>query len=73
MVDIADGIKILFYLFAESLIDCEDACDSNDDGMNNISDALYIFQYLFISGSPIPAPYPLRGVDLTEDSLTCKR
>lgn len=46
--------------------------DSNADGKPiDISDAVYILQYLFASGPAIPHPHPACGVDLTADELGC--
>ena len=51
---------------------CDDACDANDDGDLNITDVVYLLNYLFIPGNPQPpAPFPERGDDPTADALTC--
>ena len=50
---------------------CEDACDSNDDAMFDISDTIYILSNLFSMGpNPLP-PYPGCGTDPTSDGLSC--
>jgi hypothetical protein len=52
---------------------CADAADANDDGVENISDVLYLLNFLFLGTSPAPsAPGPsLCGPDPTEDELDC--
>lgn len=47
-----------------------DAADSNDDGWNDVSDYIYLLNYLVMGGSPRPpAPYPDPGYDCTPDEL----
>ena len=49
---------------------CDDAADLNDDGMVDISDAIFALSALFVPGSA-PVPEPLTcGEDPTDDSLT---
>lgn len=73
MVDIADGISILSYLFQGfSTPACKDACDLNDDGFIDTSDAIYTFSYQFVEGAPPMAPFPDPGFDpTTGDGLGC--
>ena len=76
-VDIADAAAAVGFFFLEGdqsfPAPCEDACDANDDGQLDVSDVVFILEYLFIAGSPEPPPPgPLqRGVDPTPDDLTC--
>jgi len=67
---------------------CLDACDCNDDGRIDLSDAVCILRYLFQEGRWPPPPGPGyeetglpnpdrvtaagSGVDPTEDTLDCK-
>ena len=71
-VDISDGIFILSYLFNNKPASCLDACDVNDDGNIDISDPIYLLSYLFAQGPPPLPPFPEKGADPTEDSLTCE-
>ncbi|MFQ5653652.1 MAG: hypothetical protein ACE5GW_02840 [Planctomycetota bacterium] len=72
IIDIADGITILAYLFGPGSLSCEDAADSNDDGAIDLADPIGIFQFLFQPGSSPPAyPFPQVGDDLTGDALGC--
>jgi len=73
LVDIADGISILSYLFQGSATPtCRDACDLNDDGSIDTSDAIYTFSYQFVAGAPPMAPFPDAGFDpTTGDGIGC--
>ena len=51
---------------------CVDAADIDDNGTVEITDALYIVEYLFLKGARPPAPFPDPGVDPTEDALGCR-
>ena len=46
--------------------------DVDDDGDILLTDAIFLLSYLFISGSPPPAPFPAAGIDPTEDQLWCE-
>lgn len=72
-VDLADGIRLLGYLFSGStpFIGCEDGCDGNDDGVLDISDVVRMVNYLFAGGLPLSAPFPACGGDPTADTLGC--
>ena len=51
---------------------CSDACDSNDDGDVDISDAIATLDVLFLGGDPLPAPgLTVCGDDPTADALGC--
>lgn len=76
-VDIADPAAMVGFFFLDEdrgfVAPCEDACDANDDGVLDASDVVFILEYMFVPGSPIPPdPGPLEpGVDPTPDDLTC--
>lgn len=71
-VDLTDPIFLLNYLFrGGEPLKCLDSADSNDDGNLDITDAVYILNYLFQGGQEPKHPFPDKGADLTEDSLTC--
>jgi hypothetical protein len=42
---------------------CEDAADLNDDGDVDLTDAIHLFTYLFLSGPPPAEPFPECGKD----------
>lgn len=52
---------------------CLDACDANDDGSFDISDAIYQLGFPFLSGPGIPPPFEVCARDSTEDRLSCRR
>jgi hypothetical protein len=75
-VDISDAAAMVghFFLQGDAAFDapCDDACDANDDGDLNAGDIVYILNYLFVPGSPMPPPpFPGPGPDPTEDDLDC--
>lgn len=73
MVIIDDAITILSFLFggAGSLPTCLDAADLDDSGAVTIGDAVLALGYLFVQGTPPPAPPgPIDcGEDLGLDNL----
>ena len=75
MVDIADPVATLFAIFlGEFEIECDDASDSNDDGVVDISDAITTLDALFLGNATISAPGMIDcGPDPTDDELTCER
>ncbi len=69
-LDIGDAIFSFGYLFLGAASPgCHDACDSNDDGVINLSDGIYTLSFLFSGGPPPQEPYPLAGPDPTRDCL----
>ncbi len=73
IVNIADGINLINYLFQNGPEPvCDDACDSNDDASIDAADAIYVFNYRFLDGPPPLAPFPSAGLDPTPgDGLGC--
>lgn len=74
-VTVTDVVSIAHYLFLQGPAPvCMDSADSNDDGMLDISDPVYLLFYLFIGNSPPPpAPFPEAGIDPTfRDNLGCQ-
>lgn len=71
LVTIADAVTILTHMFAQGPLSCLDAADCNDSGEINIADPVALLQFLFVTGTPPPVPYPTAGVDPTADSLGC--
>ena len=72
-VELADAISTLNHLFrAQPARPCRDALDANDDGSVDISDPTFTLVYLFLGGAEIPAPFPIRGADRTDDGLRCR-
>jgi hypothetical protein len=72
VLDIADAVRILGYLFQEGAAPaCPAALDANDDGRIDIADAIKILGHLFASAGPLPAPFGACDIDPTEDELRC--
>ena len=47
------------------------AADANDTGRVDLSDAVFILNYLFVGGAVPPAPFRQCGLDPTPDELGC--
>jgi len=72
VVDIADAVKVLNYLFGGgAAFDCFDAADGNDDGKIDLADAVSVLAFLFAGAGPLPAPAGACGPDPTDDPLDC--
>jgi len=70
-VDIGDAMAILFHLFRGMNFSCRDAMDVDDSGNVEISDVIYLLEYLFLTGNPPRPPFPREGADPTLDGLPC--
>ncbi|MFN0058671.1 MAG: Kazal-type serine protease inhibitor domain-containing protein [Planctomycetota bacterium] len=71
VVNIADPVGILDYLFVSGITSCLDATDANDDGLSNVADPIFLLTFLFSMGAPPALPYPTCGADPTLDALDC--
>ncbi|MFQ5654442.1 MAG: dockerin type I domain-containing protein, partial [Planctomycetota bacterium] len=74
VVSLGDAITILNYALGHgTLLNCDDAGDANDDGTVNLADFYYLWNALFVPGSPPPPPpYPDCGYDPTGDGKRCE-
>jgi hypothetical protein len=72
-VDLADALKVLFYLFIGAPLDCEDAADVDDGEALDLTDPIALLQYLYLDGPPPGAPFPAKGSDPAGDGLGCLR
>jgi hypothetical protein len=72
-VNIADAAAMIGFMFlAEFPAPCFDSCDADDNGLHNVSDPVYLLNYLFVPGNlEPPAPFPTPGEDPTDDALDC--
>lgn len=71
-IDIMDPLITLCHLFlGQCDVRCRDAADSNDDGTLNLADPIFSLNHLYAEGPQPPAPYPAKGADPSNDSLTC--
>ena len=71
-MNISDPLKTLDILFqAEPEGRCRKARDANDDGAINISDPVYVLNFLFAGSVDMPQPFPQLGRDDTADALRC--
>ena len=74
LVNIGDAVSSARYLFQSGPPPtCQDAADTNDDGVLDLSDPVYLLFYLFLQGPPPPLPFPDAGQDPTfRDNLGCE-
>jgi YD repeat-containing protein len=72
-LDISDPIRLLNALFinADTLLPCRDACDSDDNGALEITDAVAALDFLFRGGRAPAEPFLGCGLDPTADDLEC--
>ena len=67
-VDLADSATMLANQFSGLEVLCPDACDTNDDGVLNLADSVFVLNWLFKFGEIPPAPGPYDdGPDPTLD------
>lgn len=72
ILDLIDPLVLLGILFTDTgEIVCFDGSDGNDDGTVNITDPIYVLNFLFIGGPEPPAPFPNCGTDPTADGIGC--
>ena len=70
-VTLSDAIANLDFQFAGGETDCLSALDFNDSGSVGLEDAVQSLAFLFLSGPAPEPPFPLCGLDPTDDSLGC--
>ena len=70
LINVADPIALLGFLFAGDVLNCANAGDVNDDEVLNIADPIALLSTLFSAGAPPPAP-SVCGVDPTSGELCC--
>ena len=74
-INVVDGVLIIQIAVGNlgARYNCEDALDSNDDGANNLSDAIPVLVWYFQNGAALPAPFLGCGADPTDDALGCEQ
>jgi probable HAF family extracellular repeat protein len=70
-INIGDPIKILFYLFDISTMPCHQSSDVNDDDVDDLSDAIFLMNYLFLDRQGPEQPFPACGLSATIANLPC--
>ncbi|MDG1454954.1 MAG: YncE family protein, partial [Planctomycetota bacterium] len=70
VIDVADPIALLGFLFGGDVLNCANAGDVNDDEVLNIADPIALLSTLFSAGAPLPAP-SVCGADPTSGELCC--
>ncbi len=73
-VEESDALATLRHLFGTSdEVACKDAADANDDGVLNVSDVIYLLNFVFRGGAAPEPPFREEGVDPTFDGLGCEQ
>lgn len=71
-INLVDVARCLSVLFQGDTVECTDAVDIDDNGILEITDAVSLLSYLFLSGGPPAAPFPDCGADPTPgDPVPC--
>ncbi|MDE0960004.1 MAG: hypothetical protein OSB09_04420 [Planctomycetota bacterium] len=71
-VHLADAILLIARVFGEVAIPyCQEAADANSDGLQDISDGLYLLMYLFMGGEAPSIPFPTCGISASDAAFTC--
>ena len=71
VLDLADAVAALGYLFAGVNVGCAAALDVNADGMVDIADHIAVLTYLFAGGAAPRAPFPACGFVPRVSGLAC--
>ncbi len=71
LLEISDAIAIITILFlaSDTPAACLDACDTNDTGVLDLTDAVFLLGFLFMGQAPPAPPFPQPGVDESPDRL----
>jgi hypothetical protein len=68
--NISDGIGVLGHLFLGMPIDCLEPADADGSGAEEVTDAIFLLNFLFSGGPAPPAPFPECGT-VPGPSLGC--
>lgn len=71
VVNIADPVAQLSWIFLGAPLPCQDSLDANDDGTVNLADPITLLFFLFNQGPPIAGPFQMCGPDPTPDAVDC--
>ncbi len=71
--EVTDPVRVFSCLFLGNPVEleCEDAADSDDSGVLDISDGIYALKFLFTGGARPASPCPDCGENPTTDGLDC--
>lgn len=67
-INIADVVRLLGVVVGEFPASCEDACDVDDNGAIEVTDAVVVLSHIFSGG---PAPSAVCAMDSSADGLDC--
>lgn len=70
-IDVMDTQRIYSWLYSGQNLDCQDAADVNDDGKVDLSDSVYLSEFISRKRRSLPVPFLSKGYDPTPDSIKC--
>ena len=72
-INLADPLRLLEWLYIPGVppLPCLDAADVNDDELLQLTDALWLLDYLFGGGPTPPLPFPDTGPDPIQEEQGC--
>ena len=70
VLNLADPIAGLVYLFLGGSVSCREALDVNDNGMTELADPIYELMFLYTDGPDPPSPYSECG-EADSETLGC--
>ena len=66
------GSQMIFYLFTGEFVpNCLKSVDVDDSGELDLSDPIFLLEYLFLGGPDPNLPHTICGIDRTDDPLPC--
>jgi hypothetical protein len=70
---VTDAVLTLLHLFqGGDEPPCVKAADADDEEGLNVTDVVFLLNFLFLKGERVPAPFPDCGWDMTIDELGCE-
>ena len=72
LINLADAYSLLVQLFVNpTTVRCLASADTNGDCALDLPDALFMLEFLFNGGPPLPAPFGACGIDSSGCALAC--
>ena len=72
-LNLSDAVCIFVGLFrGNQRFGCDKSTDADDSGFVNLTDGIFLLNFLFRAGDTPPTPHPDCGVDPSDDALTCE-
>jgi hypothetical protein len=71
VVSLSDAVRILLHLFGGLPVSCPAAADADGNDAVNLTDPVYVLEFIFRGGPPPPAPFPSAGPSPAGMTLGC--